>query len=69
VGESVTDRVEIDQRGCPVRLQSGLGAADVAALAGAVAVGEQPEEPLDPRPAATKMLGGVSVSEGSTSGE
>ena len=51
------DRVEVDQRGGPRGLQSGLRAADVAALAGAVAVREQAEEPLDPWSGSSQVLG------------
>jgi hypothetical protein len=47
----------------PRRPASGLGAAEVAALARAVADGEQAEQPLDPRPAATQVLGRFGVVE------
>ena len=57
-GESVPNRVEIDKRSGPGGLQSCFGAADVAALASAVAVGEQSEQPFDPWPAAPEMLSG-----------
>jgi hypothetical protein len=46
--------VEIDQRGTGGGLQSGFGAGDAPALAGAAAVDDETEQPLDPR---SKMLG------------
>ena len=68
-GELAADRVEVDQGGGPGGLQSGFGAADVAALAGAVAVGEQAEQPLDPWSGAAEMLGGGWVFERLAGGE
>ena len=57
------DRVEVDQGGGPGGLQAGFAGAEVAALAGAVAVGEQAEQPLDARPGAAQVLGGVGIIE------
>jgi hypothetical protein len=68
-GEVAADRVQVDQRGGPCGLQSCLSAADVAALAGAVAGGEQPEQPLDPRPGAAQVFGGRWVGEGLAGGD
>ena len=62
-GEVAGDGVEVDQGGGPGGLQSGFGASDVAAFAGAVAVGEQAEQPLDARAGAAQVLGGVGVVE------
>jgi hypothetical protein len=62
-GEVAADRVEVDQSGGPGGLQSGFGACDVAALAGAVVSGEQAEQPLDPRPRSAQVFGGVGVGE------
>jgi hypothetical protein len=61
--EPVGDRVQVDQGGRPEGLQSGLGGTDVAGFSGAVAVDEQAQEPLDPRPGAAQVLGGVWVVE------
>src|SRR5688500_15005084 len=62
-GEVAADRVEVDQGGGPGGLQSCLGASDVAALAGAVAAGEQAEQPLDAGPGSAQVFGGVGVGE------
>ena len=60
-GELVADRVEVDEGSGPCGLQSGLGAADVATLAGVVAVREESEQPFDPWPGAPQMLSGGGV--------
>jgi hypothetical protein len=62
------DRVEVDQGGGPCGLQSGLGAADVAAFAGALAVREQAEEAFDPGACSSQVLGSDGVLERSSSG-
>ena len=62
-GQSAGDRVQVDQRGGPCGLHPGFRAPDIAALAGTVAMREQPEEPLDPRAGTPEMLGGGGVRE------
>jgi hypothetical protein len=62
-GQPAADGVEIDQGGGPRGLQSALGGADVAGLAGAVAVGEQPQQPLDPRPGPPQVFSGGGIVE------
>lgn len=59
--------VEVDQCGGPGGLQLTFAGADVATLAGFVAVGEQTEEPLDPRTGAAQMVDRGRVFERSTS--
>lgn len=61
--EVTTDRVEVHQRGGPAGLQLGFVAADVPAFAGAVAVSEQAEEPLDPGSRVPQVRGGHGISE------
>ena len=50
------DRVQVDEDCRPGCLEGGLAPAAVAALAGAVAVHEQGEQPLDQRAAAAQVL-------------
>jgi hypothetical protein len=55
-GESVSDRVEIDQRCLPTRPAIAPWRCRCSSLASAVAVGEQSEQPFDPWSAAPEML-------------
>jgi hypothetical protein len=68
-GEVAADRVEVDQSGGPGSLQSGLRGSEVAALAGAVTSGEQAEQPLDPGPGASQVLGRDGIVEGLAGGD
>ena len=65
----VPDRVEIDQGGGPGGLEAGFRRPQVAGFAGFVAVGEQAEQPLDPRPGAAQVFGGLRVVQGLAGGD
>ena len=56
-----SDWVKVDKNGAPDGLEGGFSSAEVAALAPLVAVNDESERPLDPRPGAVEVvaLGGI----------